>query len=54
MVNEVTALEGQHTWDLEPLPPGKKALDTKWIYTIKYRSDGTIERPKSRLVVCGN
>ena len=54
MGTEVTALESQHTWDLEPLPPGKKALDNKWIYTIKYRADGTVERPKSRLVVCGN
>lgn len=54
MGNEVVALERQHTWDLEQLPPGKKALDSRWIHTIKYRADGTIERHQSRLVVCGN
>lgn len=51
---EMTALEEQHTWDLEHLPPNKKALDSKWVHTIKYNSDGTVSRPKSRLVVCGN
>lgn len=48
MGSEVTALESQHTWDVVPLPPGKKPLENKWLYTIKYRSDGSIERPKSR------
>lgn len=51
---EIEALERQHTWDLQELPPNKKALGTKWVYTIKFRADGTIERHKSRLVVLGN
>lgn len=54
MRSEIGALERQHTWDLEELPPNKKALGTKWVYTIKLRADGTIERYKSRLVVLGN
>ncbi|KAJ4887566.1 Uncharacterized protein Rs2_27314 [Raphanus sativus] len=42
---EVHALERQHKWDLQELPPKKKrALDNKWVFTINYRSDGTIER----------
>ncbi|XP_062118484.1 uncharacterized mitochondrial protein AtMg00810-like [Humulus lupulus] len=36
------------------LPPRKKALGSKWVYKIKYHSDGTIERLKARLVVFGN
>ncbi|XP_074305920.1 uncharacterized protein LOC141641146 [Silene latifolia] len=42
------------TWTLEPLPIGKKALGSKWLYKIKYKSNSTIERPKARLVVFGN
>lgn len=52
---EVHALERQHKWDLQELPPKKKrALDNKWVFTINYRSDGTIERFMARLVVCEN
>lgn len=51
---EVDALEINHTWSLTKLPPGKKALTSKWVYKIKYNADGTIERHKSRLVVMGN
>lgn len=54
MKTEIDALERNHTWDLQALPAGKKALGTKWLYTIKLRADGTIERHKSRLVVLGN
>lgn len=52
--SEITSLEAANTWRLEHLPPGKKALGCKWIFTIKYNSDGTIERYKARLVVLGN
>ncbi|KAG7578844.1 Zinc finger CCHC-type [Arabidopsis thaliana x Arabidopsis arenosa] len=54
MGSEVDALQRNHTWDLEELPPNKKALGSKWVFTIKLRSDGSIERHKARLVVLGN
>lgn len=37
-----------------PLPANKKALGCKWIYKIKYHSNGTTERFKPRLVILGN
>ena len=54
MKHEIVALEDSGTWTVVDLPPGKKALGCRWVYVIKYRADGTIERHKARLVVFGN
>lgn len=35
------------------LPAGKKAVGCKWIFTIKHKADGSIERLKARLVAKG-
>ncbi|KAJ1697014.1 hypothetical protein LUZ63_005526 [Rhynchospora breviuscula] len=51
---EIDALERNETWTIEDLPPKKKAIGCKWVYRIKYNSDGSIERYKARLVVMGN
>lgn len=53
MGTEVDALEENETWTLEDLPPGKHAIGSKWVYKIKYNSDSTIERYKTRLVALG-
>ena len=41
------------TWDIVELLKGKKTVGCKWIFTIKYQADGTIERYKTRLVAKG-
>ncbi|XP_019089233.1 PREDICTED: uncharacterized protein LOC109128023 [Camelina sativa] len=51
--DEVGAMEHNHTWDESDLPPGKGAVSSKWVFTIKYLSNGEIERYKARLVARG-
>ena len=41
------------TWDLVPLPKGRKLVRCKWVYRTKYESDGGVERLKARLVAKG-
>lgn len=53
MSAEIQALESNNTWTITSLPPNKKPIGCKWVYKIKYRSDGTIERYKARLVAKG-
>jgi Reverse transcriptase (RNA-dependent DNA polymerase) len=53
MKEELEALEKNNTWVIIPLSKDKRSIGCKWIYKIKYNSDGTIERYKARLVVKG-
>ncbi|KAJ9561136.1 LOW QUALITY PROTEIN: hypothetical protein OSB04_006296 [Centaurea solstitialis] len=50
---EIKAHEDNETWTLETLPEGKHAIDSKWVYKIKYKPIGEIERYKPRLVARG-
>ncbi|KAG7559395.1 Zinc finger CCHC-type [Arabidopsis thaliana x Arabidopsis arenosa] len=51
--DEIGAMKRNHTWDEEKLPSGKKTVSSKWVFTIKYKSNGDIERYKARLVARG-
>jgi hypothetical protein len=53
MQNEIKALEDNNTWTLTTLPPHKTPIGCKWVYKIKHKSDGSIERHKARLVAKG-
>ena len=50
---EVDALDKNNTWQLVTLPPSKNIVGCKWVYRVKYKSDGSIERYKARLVAKG-
>ncbi|GAA0176288.1 transmembrane signal receptor [Lithospermum erythrorhizon] len=53
MDQELAALHANGTWEFQLLPAGKKAISCKWVYKIKQKADGSIERFKARLVAKG-
>ena len=53
MQAELAALEANNTWSIQPLPPGKVPIGSKWVFKVKLRSDGSLERYKARLVAKG-
>ncbi|CAI7836100.1 unnamed protein product [Closterium sp. NIES-53] len=40
--------------DTACVPPGMEVLRCQWVWKYKHKDDGSIERPKSRLVAMGN
>lgn len=48
---EFDALHVNHTWDLVQLPPRKKIIRCRWVYKVKHKANGGIERLKARLIV---
>ena len=53
MEEELDALHKTGTLDLVDLPSGKYAIGCKWVYKIKTRLDGTVDRYKARLIARG-
>ena len=53
MRSELKALQANGTWSLTFLLAGKTSIGYRWVYKIKNRSDGSIERYKARLVAKG-
>lgn len=50
MEEKTNVLEKNNTWVLTDLPRGKTTVGCRWVYTIKYNADGSVERYKARLV----
>jgi hypothetical protein len=53
MNSELEALSKTGTWVLVDLPPNVRPIGSKWVYKVKHKSDGSIERYKARLVAKG-
>jgi hypothetical protein len=53
MKSELDALAKTGTWKIVDLPPNVKPIGSKWVYKVKLKADGSIERYKARLVAKG-
>lgn len=53
MIEELASLREKGTGVLTPLPPGRKAVGSRWVYAYKYDEGGQITRHKARLVAQG-
>jgi len=53
VMEEMNALRRSGTWEIVNLPRDKKIVGCKWVFTIKYKVDGNVDRYKARLVAKG-
>ena len=44
IVDEMQALDDNGTWDLMPLPIGKKAIGCRWVFAVKFNRDGYVAK----------
>ena len=53
MKEELDAMEANNTWEVTPLPKGKHTIGCRWVYRVKRKQDGSVDRYKARLVAKG-
>ena len=53
MQRELVALQSNDTWELVDPPLNANIIGCKWVFKLKYKADGTLERHKARLVAKG-
>lgn len=50
---ELESHQSNGTWKLTTLPAGRKAIGFKWVFVLKLKADGSIDRYKARLTAQG-
>ena len=51
--SEYESLRKNDTWDVVPLPKGRKAIGCRWVFRVKENQNGEVERFKARMVAKG-
>nr|GEV49942.1 hypothetical protein [Tanacetum cinerariifolium] len=51
--DEMNVLYENDTWYLVDLPVGRKPIGSKWVFKIKYKSHGEVDRFKARVIAKG-
>lgn len=50
---EIESLKQLHTWEVVKFPPGRKLIQTQWVFDNKFEKTGEVSRYKARLVAKG-
>ena len=53
MLEEMAAVEENHTWELVDPPAGCRPIRLKWVFKVKRNERGEVVRHKARLVAKG-
>ena len=53
MNEKLDVLHKNNTWDMVDLPPSQSVVGCRWVYKIKTKANGSVERYKARLVAKG-
>ena len=53
MMEEMSSIEANHTWELVDLPAGHRPIGLKWVYKVKKDANGAVVKYKARLVAKG-
>lgn len=53
MIVEIEALQKSETWEIVSLPKKEKPAGFIWVYIVKYKAYGTIDKYKARLLAKG-
>ena len=53
MDEEIDALIFRETWELVSAPTETVVVGCHWVYTLKYRPDGSVDRYKARIIAKG-
>ena len=49
----MNALEKNNAWEVVDKPKGKNIVECRWLFTVKYKDGGMLERYKTRSVATG-
>ena len=50
---EMDALQHNRTWVLIALPKRERIVSCKWVFSVKYLADGSVDKYKARLIAKG-
>ncbi|GKD28720.1 ribonuclease H-like domain-containing protein, partial [Tanacetum coccineum] len=45
---EMEVLNRNRTWDIVDLPSNRKSIESKWVFRVKYKANGEVEKFKAR------
>lgn len=53
MSEEIQSINENNVWKLVDLPKEKKVIKSRWVFRVKNKADGSIDKHKARLVIKG-